>query len=301
MLLERVNTQADFEAALGTILQSTNGNGQMRNGREFNYLLQKWSTIDPKAALAFVQGIENGGARMGGMNAVLQAWTKRNPQEAVAWAKANGATPENGNPALMSVIGQLAKTDAMQALQLTQTENAGNMRWVAGGVVNQLISQRGEEAARDAVMTVADEGLRNSMLRQLAGKVAGTDPQKAVGWVTSMPDGEVKSAALADVIGQWVQKDAQAAAMYMTKLPVGEATDAPRARFARSITKIDPAAAADWASSISNSETRMESLSAVVGNWMQTDSDAAKQWVENSQFPARTKKQILSAATAPKK
>jgi hypothetical protein len=135
-------------------------------------------------------------------------------------------------------------------------------------------------------------------LRQLVGRVAGTDPQKAAAWTSSMLNGEAKAAALADVVGLWVQKDAMAAATYMAQLPVGAETDGPRARLARGLTRIDPAAAADWANSISNSETRTESLSTIVGTWMQTDTAAAKQWVEASALPARTKRQIMAAATA---
>jgi hypothetical protein len=324
MLLERVNTQADFEATLGTILQS--GNGPGRNGREFNYLLQRWTTLDPQAAMAYVQGIEPAGTRTSGTNTILQAWAKRSPQDALAWARANGTAGGNaakasisgievagktgtaqwagGNTALGVVIGQIAKTDALQALQLTQTElgsvnaNASNTRAISNGVVNQLIAQRGDEAAREAVLGVSDETLRSSMLRQLVGRVAGTDPQKAAAWATGMLNGEAKAAALADVMGLWVQKDAMAAATYMTQLPVGAETDGPRARLARGLTRIDPAAAADWAYSISNSETRTESLSTIVGSWMQTDTAAAKQWVENSSLPQRTKRQIMAAATA---
>ncbi len=302
MLLEKVNTPADFELALNTVLQ--NGNGGGRN-REYSMLLQKWAKLDPKSAMAYVQEVKDNGAKFGGMNTVLTTWARTNPQEAIAWAKANGVNPEgregDGNWALSAVIAQLAKSDLGQALQLAQGEPQSRARGrMVDTLVSQLISQKGLQAARDAAMGMTDEALRNGMIRQLAGRMASDDPQKTVAWLSSLPAGETKNSALADAVAQWAQKDAVAAAAYMTTLPAGLETDEPRARFARSVVRTDPAGALAWSASITDPEARARSLTDVVGSWMRRDADAAKQWVATSTLPEETKTQILAATAAPR-
>jgi hypothetical protein len=317
MLLERVNTPDEFKEALAAAGgNGRGGRGGMGGGdtREYSMLLQKWTKMDPKAAMAFVEGQQgNGGARMGGMATVLQTWTKSNPQEAIAWAKAsaaaaaatagaegegggggNGFGRMGGNWAMTAVIGQLARTDVGQALQLAQSETGNQRGMLTNTLVNQLITQRGEDGARDAIMGVSDEALRNSMIRQLAGRMANDDPQKALSWVNSLPAGTAKSAALADAVSEWAQQDAAAAATYMTTLPTGPETDAPRARFALSVVRTDPAGAVAWANSITNPETRTNSLTQVVGAWMRTDAPAAQQWVQSSSLPQETKAALLA-------
>jgi hypothetical protein len=314
MLLERVNTPEEFKEALAATM-GNGGRGGQGGGmsREYSMLLQKWTKMDPKAAMAFVEGQQgNGGARFGGMATVLQTWAKSNPQEAIAWAKASaaaaaataGAEGENGggggfgrmdgNWAMTTVIGQLARTDIGQALQLAQGETGNRRGQLTNTLVSQLVSQRGEDGARDAVMGISDETLRNSMIRQLAGRIANDDPQKALSWVNTLPAGTAKSGALADAISEWAQQDAAAAATYMTTLPTGPETDAPRARFALSVVRTDPAGAVAWANSITNPETRTNSLTQVVGAWMRTDAQAAQQWVQSSSLPQETKAAILA-------
>lgn len=298
MLLEKVNTPADFELALNTVLQ--NGNGGGRN-REYSMLLQKWAKLDPQTAMTYVQSLKDNGAKFGGMNTVLQTWTRTSPQEAVAWAKANGTAGEqregDGNLAMSAVIGELAKSDLGQALALAEGETASRARGrMIETLVSQLVRQRGDEAARETALNITDETMRNGMIRQLADRMAKDNPQKAVAWISSLPAGASRTSALADAVSEWAQKDAVAAAAYMTTLPAGAETDEPRARFARSVVRTDPAGALAWSASITDPQARTRSVTDVVGRWMRRDADAAKQWVTTSTLPEETKTQILAAA-----
>ena len=306
MLLEKLNTPAEIEAALVAVHASGRNDWGGRSSREASMLLQKWTKLEPKSAMAYVQKLEDQRAKFGGMNTVLQTWTRSNPQEAVAWAKANGAseTPAEGgsdrptgNWAMSSVLGQLAKTDLGQAIELAQAEPVSMARGrVIETLVSQLVSQRGAAAARDAALAITDESMRAAMVRRLAGEAANSDPAQAVAWVAKLPAGPAKTSALAETVAQWARKDATAAAAYMATLPAGPENDEPRASFARSVVRTDPAGAIAWSNSITDPKARAESLTDVVGSWMRSDADAAKKWVAASQLPAETKTEIMAAA-----
>lgn len=310
MLLEKLNTAEEIEAALVTVHASMRNDWGGRSSREAAMLLQKWTKLDAKSAMAYVQKIEDPRSKFGGMNTVLQTWARSSPQEAVAWAKENGvkATPdfggggggrggggEMGNWAMTSVLSQLAKTDLGQAIELAQAEPVSTARGrVIETLVGQLVSQRGEAGARDAALAIADESMRASMIRQLAGRAAESDPAKALEWVSTLPAGEAKTSALTETVRQWAQKDSTAAAAYVKTLPAGAATDGPRATVARYVVDKDPAGAIAWSNSITDPEARTKSLGDVVGSWMRKDAEAAKQWV--NQLPEETKAQVMAAA-----
>ena len=299
MLLEKLNTPAEIEAALVAVHANSRNDWGGRSSREASMLLQKWTKLDPKSAMAYVQKLDDQRAKFGGMNAVLQTWARANPQEAVAWAKANGAgtDEQGGNWAMSSVLGQLAKTDLGQAIELAQAEPISMARGrVIETLVSQLVSQRGEAAARDAALAITDESMRAAMIRRLAGEAANSDPAQAVAWVAKLPAGAAKTSALAETVAQWARKDATAAAAYMATLPAGPENDEPRASFARSVVRTDPAGAIAWSNSITDPKARTESLTDVVGSWMRSDADAAKKWVAASQLPPETKTEIMAAA-----
>lgn len=307
MLLEKLNTPEEIEAALTVVHASGRGDWGGRTSREAAMLLQKWTKLDAKSAMAYVQKLDEPRAKFGGMNTVLQTWARSSPQEAVAWAKENGAkaTPDfggggggdrpMGNWAIASVLGQLAKTDLGQAIEIAQTEPVSIARGrIIETLVGQLVTQRGETAAREAALAIADESMRSSMIRQLAGRTAEKDPSGAAAWVATLPAGPAKSSALTETVRQWARKDTEAAAAYVKTLPAGTESDEPRATLARSVVEKDPAGAIAWSNSITDPEARTKSLGDVVGSWMRRDSDAAKQWV--SQLPEETRTQIMAAA-----
>lgn len=305
LLIDKLNTPAEIEEALKTVHASSRGDWGGRSSREASMLLQKWTKLDPKSAMTYVQELSDPRSKFGGMNTVLQTWARSNPQEAVAWAKANGAsvTPDfggggerpAGNWAMTSVLDQLAKTDLGQAIELAQGEPVSVARGrTIETLVGQLVKQRGEAGAREAALAIADESMRSSMIRQLASRAAESDPAKAIEWVSALPAGAAKTSAVAETVRQWAQKDAVAAAAYVKTLPSGPEADGPRATVARYAAAKDPAGAIAWSNAITDPAARTKSLGEVVGTWMRNDAEAAKQWV--SQLPEETKTQVMAAA-----
>ena len=287
-LMEVLGSGDEIAQALDAMM--ANGNGWSR-GKEFSMLLQKWAQLDPAQAMAWVEKIKDQGAKFGGYRAVLSTWTRRSPQEAVAWAEANGRPEakdeQDGNWAMATIVGQLAKTDADWALRLTEGQSMSRARGrMIESVIGQYVSQRGEAAAREMVMNISDETLRHGAMGRLASQLAANDPQSAAQWIATLPAGDGRQRALTELVSQWSENDPAAAAAYLSKYPASPETDESRGRLAQNVLRKDPEGALAWANTISEDQFRARTVTELVRNWMRRDEEAAQKWVQASALPA---------------
>ena len=287
-LLELLGTSEEIEQALNVLL--TNSSGWSRS-KEFSMLLQKWAQFDPVKAMGFVEKLKDNGTKFGGYRAVLSTWTRRHAQEAIAWAEENGKPKDpddrDGNWPMATIVDQIARTDASWALRLTEAQPVSRARGrMIESVVGQLVSQRGEDLAKQAAMEITDESLRTAMLARLAGQLADGNPQATAAWVTSLPAGEGRQRALGELIEQWSDKDPVAAATFLTRIPPSPDTDESRARLADNIQRKDPEGALAWAGTISEEQSRTRTMSELLRNWFRRDPDAASKWMlQDTQVP----------------
>ena len=254
-------------------------------------LLQRWAQFDPVKAMGFVENLKDNGTKFGGYRAVLSTWTRRNAQEAIAWAEENGQPKDpddrDGNWPMATIVDQIARTDASWALRLTEAQPVSRARGrMIESVVGRLVSQKGEEFAKEAAMEISDESLRNATLARLAGQLADGDPQATAAWVTSLPAGEGRQHALGELIEQWSDKDPVAAATFLARMPASPETDESRARLADNIQRKDPEGALAWAGTISEEQSRTRTMSELLRNWFRRDPDAAGKWMlQDTQVP----------------
>lgn len=298
-LLESLQTSEELEQALNVVL--ANNGGRSRSG-EYSMLLQKWAQVDPKLAMGFLEKQKDPGAKFGGYRSVLSTWTRNNPQEAIAWAEANGTQAaegtggaNQGNWAMAGIVSQLAKTDVSWALRLAESQPVSMARGrMVDSLADQLVSQKGDAAAREAAMNISDPSLRDSMVARLAGQSAQKDPESTAIWVQSLPAGDTRNKAMAALIGPWADKDPAAAAAFLTKIPLSPESDDSRARLAQTIGRRDPESALPWAGSITNDQARMSTTQNIIGDWMRRDAEAAKKYVAASAYSDETKAQLLA-------
>ena len=291
-LLEVLNTGDEIAQALDAIAIGNNG---WTRGKEFSMLLQKWAQLDPVKAMAYVQASKSQAAGSVGFRAVMSTWTRRNPQEAIGWAKNDSGLQlqGDGNAAMATIVEQLSKTDPDWALRLTQEETMSRARGrMVDAVIGQFISQRGEAATREMVSNIPEETLRNGMTGRLAGQLAADDPESTAQWVGTLPAGEGRKRALTELVSQWSEKDPAAAAAYLAKYPVSTETDESRGRLAQNAVRNDPEGALAWAGTISDEQFRTRTVTDLVRNWMRRDADAAGKWVQTSQLPADVKARL---------
>ena len=121
-----------------------------------------------------------------GVSEILAGWANRDPDAALAWAKANNRSenPED-NPLLVGIIKGLAETNLDSANGIFLSLPDGNARWQASSFLAQEYSKKGtQEAIRWAnQLPKEDLRLRETILGQLASvSLAGTFPEQPNGY-----------------------------------------------------------------------------------------------------------------------
>ncbi len=293
-LLESLTSAEEIQEALGAVLSRDGGSSR---SREFRMLLQKWAQLDPADAMKYVQDLKDKNARYDGNRAVLLTWMRQSPQEAIAWAEKNGASPEEreGNWPMSTIVSQLAKNDVDWALRLAEAQGVSRARGrMIESLVPALLAQKGDAGAREIAMNETDQSLHDAMIARLAGRLAASDPQSTAQWVTSLPAGDARTRALTELVGEWSRRDPVAAASFLEKIPPSPETDDSRARLAYNVLRKDPESAIAWAGSMTDPESRTDTVNKLLSSWLRRDGDAAKQWIASSPLPEATKAQLLT-------
>lgn len=310
-LLDAVRDPEDLKTMLAAInLRGDRGFGRGARFTEYAMILEKWTQLDPKGAIGYVNGKDRE-EKWIGTSTVLRTWTRADAGAAIAWAQANtkksaegedqpgrGPGGPGGGPPGFSispvsmVLSQLAHSDLDRALTVAATETFDRRSRTLDTLTNELVSQRGLDGARTALDGMAAGSLRDGLTTQLAGKLAEKDAPAAAEWAFALPEGEAKSRALAETIGEWAKKDAAAAGAFMAKLPATADSDRSRESYANAVAQKDPQGAIAWATTITDKERQQRAVEGVVRSWVKQDAPAAKAWIAQSPLPDEVKARI---------
>ena len=306
-LLDAVRNPDDLKIMLGAInLRGDHGFGRGARFTEYSMILEKFTHLDPKEAIAYVntKGREE---KWIGTSTVMQTWTRADAAGAIAWAQANGKEkdesqagsggPGGGPPGFTNspisiVLSQLAHTDLEKAISVASTETFDRRSRTLDTIATELVGQRGLDGARSMVDGMGEGSLRDGLITQLAGKFAEKDAAAAATWALSLSDGDAKSRALAETVGEWAKKDAAAAGAFMTKLPATPQADRSRESYAGAVAQKDPQGALAWAGAITDKDRQQRTVENVVRTWVKQDAPAAKAWIAQSSLPDEVKTRI---------
>lgn len=303
-LLETIQTPEQIREALDAVMKSGQGWGRGASSREFAMLLQKWTTLDPRAAGDYAIKVNGNGERYMAMSHVLRNWTRQDAHAALAWAEANGKAPlkqtddNDGNIAVAMVASQLARTNIDLALRAAAIDpDSRSATRLADNLAGELYKQRGEEVARHTILALPESKLRDSMLAEHADRLAKSDGAAAARFAVTLPPGRAYSLALAEAIGGWAENKPAEAAAFLNSVPPSRDSDAAREKFAREVVEKDPLGAISWAGTITDERQRQSTTENVVRSWVRRDSAAATPWVMQSNFSDETKKRLLAPET----
>ena len=310
-LLDVLKDPADLKAALEAInLRPERGFSRNSRFTEYGMLLEKWTQLDPKGAIAFTEG-RSREERYIGTSTVLRTWTRTDPTAAIAWAQTNGKEPAapdgppggpggppgwggQGGSALSTVLTQLARADLDRALTVAGAETFDRRSRTVDTLASELVSQRTLDGARKAIDGMSPGSLRDGLISQLASRFAAQDAPGTAEWVLALPAGDAKSRALADTITEWAKSDAAAAGGFLAKLPATAEADRSRESYANAVVKKDPEGAIAWATAITDEERQRRAVESVARSWIRQDAPAAKAWVAQSGLSDDVKKSIES-------
>lgn len=259
----------------------------MRQRLRLNFnLLSRWAKNDPKAAMAYAQGLSNLQERQYAISEVGGGWAKIDPTAAAAWAR---QLPEGRlrKQVLGSVISTMAGINPQAAYQLLQA--SGPNYGAAYSLFSTWAAQDPAAAAAQAA-TLPSYQERSQVYGAIALKWAQSDPQAAIAWATSLPNERDKRNTVSSIVSGWAQNDVNAALAWVKALPKGQTKDDALRSLGPVWAQTDPQAAADFASSLPSGNTKNSMLANIFRQWAQQDPDAAMKYAQNlPSGPARTR------------
>jgi hypothetical protein len=199
---------------------------------------------------------ESGADRL--LATVMQQWTLREPESAVAWMSANEAHLTNELATAMA--GRLAFEDVVLAAELA-------------GRVPSIV--------------------RYQWLDAVASRYGQFDLDQAMNWVTGYQGQPGYDTILARVLSGGLISDAGFVADYIETSDI----DFDRGLIqsaAGTLVQQDPVAAVEWAMRLGDAERSAWAIESAVGRWAQTDGASATRWALN-QPPGRERDEILDA------
>ncbi|MEI6713923.1 MAG: hypothetical protein WCO60_09235 [Verrucomicrobiota bacterium] len=239
-----------------------------------------WSKINPSAALSWLESLPDGDQKSSARNSVLNSIAKTDPQRALDLASqlAEGA---DRSQLINRALDTLSAKDPALALAAARSLPEGPSR-TAGldNVVSKLASSNLEEAQR--ILAELPPNTLTSAGSSIASALAKTDPEKALAWANTLPEGTTRASAYGALANAWASKDVEAAATWLDKLPQGQSRDSAVAAFAGRTAPRDPEGATLWASTLPPGDLRNSVLGRTLSIWQRTNAQAATDWITST-------------------
>ena len=281
--------------------------------------LNSWGAKDPKAAMDWLKANPGPTIALNAQeyNSILTGYAATNPTDALAMVTAMGET----NP------GDLAtKRQAMQAVISGMAQNGDftNIPAMIDGLptnmqnsaYNQLLQSWGAESPVDAAkwITSLDPQYQTRYGRTLITSWAMSDPLAAAQWAATQDinnpnglnggggaggggpgGGRGNNSLLAQTINSWVAAGGvDDAGQYLNSLPASTDKDKAVSSFVSNVMTEDPSGAMNWAKTIADPNTQLQSMDRVAGTWNQIDPQGFQQYLGT--LDQSTAAQLLQAS-----
>lgn len=278
-------------------------------------VLRSWASIDPVNAAKYFEENprEFGGTRFGRgggeASVIAREWAKVDPAGALEWAQ--GLEGSDGNSAVISVIGEIAGSNPMEAAQMASTLSADEQgrayaeiaeQWASKDFaateswIQSLSGDAKQEALRSAIGVLADSdpkaasaklslmsagAEKDRTVRNVASAWSRESPDQAAAWLLDQtPEG--MGDAINDVVQNWTRQDAEGARSFIEAQAVGEVRDSATQAYLRANRSGEPVESMALAETITDESTRSEAVAITAARWMREDEDAAKAYLETS-------------------
>jgi ABC-type proline/glycine betaine transport system substrate-binding protein len=94
-------------------------------------------------------------------------------------------------------------------------------------------------------------------------------------------------------------QDSAGAEKWISGLPNSSSRDAAVASYIGVLAATAPERATPWIEEVKDSSARLESITTVAQQWLQSDRSSAEAWLAKMNLPAETKNQILHSTEQP--
>lgn len=146
-----------------------------------------------------------------------------------------------------------------------------------------------------ALAAQVPESDRANLTSRVAAAWAEKEPEDAIAWATSLPEGESRLGVLGSTVSSWAVRDAYGASEWISTLPDGPDRDRAAGSLACAIAGDAPEEAWQWALSISDTSLRNGPALRALEAMHQRDPETASQWLESAAISAHDKTQLRLA------
>ena len=233
---------------------------------------------DPNGALEALDTVKNDQIWDMAAGRIADVIARQAPEQAVDLlfdqTDPRAAAPMAG--AIAAVLAESSVTNSIGVLNKIENGNVaqsflfGMLRSVNAGNMNEFTANFSQ---------IADANIRASAARSLARSVAVQSPEQAQGFVASLAEDERSRAqAYSGLASGYAANDPQAAVKWFDTLPQGADRENAIYGFVAQYQWRQPAESANWAMKITDAEARQRSLRSVLANWSRRDADGARTW-----------------------
>jgi hypothetical protein len=175
-----------------------------------------WSRNNPSEAARWVESLPR---QEQGRYAyrVAEPYLAQKQSEALLWAQRLAGSPRKY--LWSSMLGQMAKYDPDQALQLAQAAESPAAHSEAMGKVLAAIAQTNPSLAMTQLLKMPQSEMRSEILGEVAQSVATLTPTAALDWLNDINDKSMRSQAAQSLGYALARRDVEAAADMIDRIP----------------------------------------------------------------------------------
>lgn len=214
-LLQSVVTSiADRDPRLAIKLAESQG--PIVSGQLIERIATEWSRHNPSEAARWVEGLSRQDQGRYAYR-IAEAYVAQKPSEALAWGLRLAGSPERY--LWSSMLGEMAKYDPDQALQIAQSAESPAQRAQAMGKVLAAIAQTNPSLAMTHLLKLPSGGMRSEILGEIARSVAALTPTQALDWLNDIDERSVQLEAANSLGWALSSRNAEAAAQLVDRIP----------------------------------------------------------------------------------
>jgi hypothetical protein len=273
----------------------------------------------PEAAFRTAIGVEE--IESYAIDSLAGSWARTDARGALSFIETLPPSRRR-DVALRSVALELSFEEPMEALRVASLLPDGHDRaGIIEGVAMELASVDPRSAATWAA-GLSEERDRGRAISRVVESWAENDPTAAADFVAHLPEGDEREAAQADLATQWARRDPMAASRWVVahgaapdavievarewssidmestiawarSLPAGRYRDAALSAVSAGYSLDDPARAWRWAMDIQDQQVRDEQLEFVARDWLYSNEQEARRWIEESDLSVFARARLL--------
>lgn len=254
------------------------------------------ASVDPAAAIAFVEGLDPGGSRERFTSRLIEGLADHDIGMATDYVfqLADGGN-NNADRHLSNLTRDILRSEGLDfSRDWAEALPAGALQ--AGAldrVAHQFVDQDPQAAAAWATRYAGEEYAAR-VIEEVGDEWAERDPPSAVAWLNTLPEGRGQNEGMSSALHEWAQRDPVAAGGYLQNMAPSSARDAAIGGFSTTIAREDPQTAISWAETITAEGPRLATLTRVGQSWARRDPAAATAWATTSGLPPSVQKTILN-------